>query len=385
MFGLHNIWQINIVKDREGKIAMDGNTKKKLTEKNEKLINMVVERAKRDFPEDIAIIGLSGSFSTGDFHEKSDLDLIIINNTDRGWEISFQFILDDVGYDIYCTPWDTRIEAEANLESPMVSCLTNMKVLYCAKPEYLERLKMYQKKALDELAKPIGIASLARAQKYINNAKQYYSEALLSDEIGAVRYASGKLAFEIINAINCLNNTCFQHGLKRYLDELRLLKYLPNSFEKTYMDLINAKSVDEIRSAAFILLKDITGLYDKVDAEMIEHPAPTYDNLKGTYEELWCNLRNKVINSTQAKDKSYAFLTAISAQNYLDEMTADRGTKKFNVMKYFASDALDTFRDSFMQIMDEYLEEYKKVGREVDRYISFEELYKAYMGNALQK
>jgi hypothetical protein len=66
-------------------------------------------------------------------------------------------------------------------------------------------------------------------------------------------------------------------------------------------------------------------------------------------------------------------------------MTIDRGTKKFNVMKYFASDALDTFRGSFMQIMDEYLEEYKKVGREVDCYDSFEELYKAYMGNALQK
>lgn len=341
---------------------MDENTKKKLIEKNEKLISMVIERAKRDFPEDIAIIGLSGSFSTGDFHEKSDLDLIIINNTDRGWEISACFILDDVGYDIYCTPWNTRIEAEANLESPMVSCLTNMKVLYCAKP--------------------IGIASLARAQKCINKAKQYYSEALLSDEIGAVRYASGKLAFEIINAINCLNNTCFQHGTRRYLDELHLLRYLPNNFEKTYIDIINAKSIDGIRSAAFILLKDIISLYDNMDAELIEHPIPTNDNLDGTYEELWCNLRNKVINSTQAKDKSYAFLTAVNAQNYLDEMTTDRGTKKFDVMKYFSSDALDAFRESFMQIMDDYLDEYKKLCKEVVCYDSFEELYKAYMGNA---
>nr|WP_246318128.1 nucleotidyltransferase domain-containing protein [Paenibacillus taichungensis] len=66
---------------------------------------MVIERAKRDFLDDIAIIGLTGSFSTGDFHEKSDLDLIIINNTERGWGISDCFILDDVGYDIYCTPF----------------------------------------------------------------------------------------------------------------------------------------------------------------------------------------------------------------------------------------------------------------------------------------
>lgn len=360
---------------------MDESIKNQLLEKNEQLINMVIERAKRDFAEDIAIIGLSGSFSTGDFHEKSDLDLIIINNTDRGWEISSCFILGDVGYDIYCTPWDTRIEAQANLESPMVSCLTQMKVLYCAKPEYLGRLKAYQNKALDELALPIGPASLARAQKYIDRAKRYYSEALLSEEIGDVRYASGSMAVEIMNAINCLNNTCFQHGIKRHLDELRPLKYLPKDFEQSYMDLIAAKTVDEIRSAAFLLLKELIRLYDSMDAELTEHPVPTYDNLKGTYEELWCNLRNKVIASTGAKDKSYAFLTALSAQDYLDEMTAARGTKKFDVMKAFTPDDLDAFSASFMQIMEEYLDEYAKVGREVARYDSVEELYKGYMGS----
>ena len=83
---------------------MDDKTKQYLLEKNNKIINMVIERIKRDFPDDIAIIGLTGSFSTGDFHEKSDLDLVIINNTERGWGISAGFILEDVGYDIYCTP-----------------------------------------------------------------------------------------------------------------------------------------------------------------------------------------------------------------------------------------------------------------------------------------
>lgn len=62
-------------------------------------------------------------------------------------------------------------------------------------------------------------------------------------------------------------------------------------------------------------------------------------------------------------------------------MTEGGGTKKINLMKYFSSDALDTFRESFMQIMDDYLEEYKKVSREVVCYDSFKELYKAYMGN----
>ena len=84
---------------------MDKQAKQALMDKNQKLIDMIIERVKRDFPKDIAIIGLTGSFATGDYHEKSDLDLIIINNTERGWEIAETFILDGVGYDIYCTEW----------------------------------------------------------------------------------------------------------------------------------------------------------------------------------------------------------------------------------------------------------------------------------------
>ena len=132
---------------------------------------MVIERAKRDFPDDIAVVGLTGSFNTGDFHEKSDLDLIIINNTKRGWEISSCFILDDVGYDIYCTPWETRIEDQANLNSPMISCLIDLEILYCAKPAYLEKINSYKNRALDTLAKPLGKECLERARKYIDIAK----------------------------------------------------------------------------------------------------------------------------------------------------------------------------------------------------------------------
>ncbi len=118
---------------------MDEMTKQRLLDKNRKLINMVIERAKRDFPDDIAVIALTGSYSTGDFYEKSDLDLIIINSTERGWKISSCFILDDIGYDIYCTPWEPRIEAQADLTGPVISCLANMEILYCAKPEYLDK------------------------------------------------------------------------------------------------------------------------------------------------------------------------------------------------------------------------------------------------------
>jgi hypothetical protein len=358
---------------------MDEITKQKLFDKNNILINMVIERAKRDFPEDIAIIGLTGSFSTGDYHEKSDLDLMIINNTERGWGIASCFILGDVGYDIYCTPWETRIEAEASLKSPMVSHLVDLQILYCAKPEYMEKFNAYKQRALDALAKPIGKECIERANACIDTAKQEYANALLTENIGAVRYAAAGALYNLINAIVNLNNTYFKRGIKRYLEQMETFQYLPDEFEQKYMAVINAKTIEEIRQTSYDMLKSVIALHDNMYLNLVEQPVPTHNNLCGTYEELWCNYRNKVIASTEAKDKSYVYHTALGAQAFLDEMTQYRGTKKFDLMKYFNADNLIEFKEAFLHIMDEYLEEYKKVGRKVERYDSVDELYKHYM------
>ncbi|QUL57297.1 nucleotidyltransferase domain-containing protein [Paenibacillus tritici] len=358
---------------------MNATDKQELLSKNEKLINMVIERAKRDYPEEIAIIGLTGSFRTGDFHDKSDLDLIIINNNNQGWGISSCFILGDVGYDIYCTPWETRIEEQAALEHPMIASLVDLQVLYCAKPEYLEKLSAYQQRALEALDKPIGSECLGRAKKWIDLAKQEYANTLLAEDLGAVRLASAEVVYNLVNALSHMNNTYFKRGLKRYLEDSAAYRYIPENYEAIYMNVIRAKSVDEIRSTSQLLLKSILDLYHTMVQEYANQPVPTYDNLAGSYEELWCNYRNKVIASTEAKDASYAFYAAMGAQEFLDDMTDSLGTRKFDIMPYFDADRLDLFKEQFLKAMDEYLEEYHRAGRKVARYDTFEELYSQYM------
>ena len=359
---------------------MNESTKQKLAEKNKKLIDMVIERAKRDFPQDIALIGLTGSFSTGDYHEKSDLDLIIVNNTDRGWQIGSCFILEDVGYDIYCTPWETRLAQQATLENPGVSSLTDLQILYCAKPEYLEKFNALKQQALDLMAKTIGIENINRAKKHIDYAKQNYADMMISTEVGDVRYASSELLYNLVNAIVNINNTCIKRGIKRYFEELSAYTYLPENFKHNYMAIIEAKTIRAMRDTSLVFLSSVTALYDKLHQQHAPKLTPTYDNVAGTYEEAWCNLRNKVLNAVACKDKSYAFFAANGAQNYFDEMTfLQCGTKKMHLMQYFDVDNLEKFQEAFLTVMDEYLAVYKKVGREVKHYATFEELYADYM------
>jgi hypothetical protein len=176
-----------------------------------------------------------------------------------------------------------------------------------------------------------------------------------------------------------MNNTYLKRGMKRYLEDTAAYRYLPVNYETIYMNVICAKTVNEIRRSSGILLKSTLDLYSTLYQKYVEQPVPTYDNLAGTYEELWCNYRNKVIASAEKKDASYAFYTALGAQGLLDEMTGSRGTRKFKLMQYFDAANLDLFKDQFLLAMDGYLEEYHRVGRQPQRYDTFEELYRQYM------
>jgi hypothetical protein len=53
--------------------------------------------------------------------------------------------------------------------------------------------------------------------------------------------------------------------------------------------------------------------------------------------------------------------------------------RKFDLMQYFDADQLDLLKEQLLLAMDEYLEEYNRAGRKVERYDTFEELYSQYM------
>jgi len=75
-----------------------------LKNRNTRIITAIIKKADTVCPGSIALIGIGGSFCSGDIHERSDLDLCIVINDNHGWKIADCLILNEVGFDIYCTP-----------------------------------------------------------------------------------------------------------------------------------------------------------------------------------------------------------------------------------------------------------------------------------------
>lgn len=69
---------------------------KYLEERNRKIVDAIINKAEIVCPGALALIGIYGSFMTGEYNEKSDLDLLILINDDRGWQLGCGFIQDDL-------------------------------------------------------------------------------------------------------------------------------------------------------------------------------------------------------------------------------------------------------------------------------------------------
>lgn len=128
------------------------------------------------------MIGVNGSFMTGDFHEKSDLDLLILINDDRGWQLGCAFIQDDlqVGHDLYCTTWE-RLENDAKYEHPNISKLMDAKIVYCADEKYKEQLDKLRKVAENILSAPFSEEDYIKAEELLKEAEGCYTLAMVSD------------------------------------------------------------------------------------------------------------------------------------------------------------------------------------------------------------
>ena len=55
--------------------------------RNRKIIDAVIRKEQAVCPGSAALIGIYGSFRTGDDHPLSDLDLLILINDNRGWQL----------------------------------------------------------------------------------------------------------------------------------------------------------------------------------------------------------------------------------------------------------------------------------------------------------
>ncbi len=199
-------------------------------------------------PGSLAMIGIYGSFMTGDIHEKSDLDLLILINDDNGWQLGCTFIQDDlqVGHDLYCTTWKD-LRRDALYEHPNISKLMDSKIVYCADKKGLEELEVLRKQAKEILSAPFSEEDYRKAEKFLKEAEHCYTMTMISEEKSKVLDFTANALYCVENVIALLNKQYFHYGTKRVYEELEAMNNRPKNIVDLIENVLSGTTVADTR------------------------------------------------------------------------------------------------------------------------------------------
>lgn len=333
-----------------------------LEERNRKIIDAVISKANAVCPGSLALIGINGSFMTGDYYEKSDLDLLILINDDRGWHLGCSMIQDDlqVGHDIYCTRWED-LQYDANYEHPNISKLMDSEIVYCADEKYKERLLALRQKAKDILKAPFSGEDYEKAEKGLKEAEHCYAMAMLSDESSRVSEWAGGVVYYVENAIAMLNKQYFHYGVKRVYEELGAMKKRPEKLCDMIEHVVSAVSAVSVKEHLTILMKETAAVFHQVKEKISAEKKPVAaDTIGGTYEEMYSNWRNKMYLAASTGNRHLAFMSLISANVMFAEISSQVEIDEYDVLGCYNPEDLQQTAHAYDHILHTYLGEYKK-------------------------
>lgn len=339
---------------------------------NQTIIDAIIKKAKIICPNSLAVIGIYGSVATGDEYEKSDLDLMILINDDGGWKLGTGFILDDiaVGYDLYCTNW-AMIEGDAECNHAHLSKLMDSKIVYVKDENAIKKLNELKSKVTNLLYSE---ERYEKAEAALKNAKIAYADTMLVNTLGQVRTDASIVINYLLDAVMLFNSKYFKRGVKRTFDELEQIS-LPEHFVSLIHGIAVASETNEIRQCLTELL---TSTQNYIKRENDKEP-PSAGNLSGSYEEMFSNWQNKMLEASDRRDVFASFMNLTSLQLVIHEMADEVAIEDFNFMDEYNPSDLGGNVAVYDEALSRYLVEYKKAGIIAKHYSDVDEFVQNYL------
>lgn len=353
--------------------------KKKLDERNNRIIKTIIKKAENICPGSVDLIGIAGSFHSGDIHEKSDLDLCIVINNDSAWRIASCFILENVAFDIYCTPWSV-LEHMAEYDNPYITKLLELDIIYCNDDNHMKKYMELRSNVTYKLNQEYSNEDNEKAKKYVDEASKEYANIMLSNDYGECRYATAGMLYYIEFAIYLYNKTYIKRGIKRIPEEISKMEYLPLDFKDLYWKLIKAESVEKTREISTKLMRAVKDFVMQMKEKVSSKKDISEADINGTYEEIYSNWKNKMYHAADIDDAYLSLMTAASCQQFYDDMYSSYNIGRIDLMKNITPNNLKSSAEAFDNAMEEYKKNYDKLNTKIKCYKDLDEFERMYLG-----
>lgn len=315
-----------------------------MLEHQRKILDAILAAVREKYADDIALMIVYGSAVNGTADEKSDLDILFIPKNWTGRNLSKTFILDGIGYDIWCADWKT-LRAMLMWEDMRVAILADSELVYAGSEEDRKDYELMRKNARWTEELPINAHDYHPALKFISNAKQHYGELCLGETA-----AIGGILMELVNTVCFVNRRYLKYGAKKVLEEIAQYPLLPQNFIENYR-----RAVREPENAVSICKSLIQSTEAFVHRQFAHYTGKTglAARCTGMYEEISSHW-NKIRRCCEVGDPEGALLAASSLQHDLDYARITIG-QSFDLMSGWNPDDLNAFRRHCDAVEQEFI------------------------------
>ena len=349
--------------------------------RNQRIIDAVLKKEKALCPGAVALIGIYGSFQTGDIHPLSDLDLLILINDERAWQLGTVFIQEDlgIGHDIYCTDWES-LRRDAAYEDPNIAKLMDARIVYCADEKYRSELEALRGQVRQKLAEPFSEADYLKAEGILKDALHCYGLAMIGDDLTEVRKQAGGVLYFAENAVAMLNKCYFGKGVRRRYEELDAMTKRPERLCEMIEGIVLAGTVPVLKERLTLLVKELTLCFERERQTVRPEMKPADgESLRGTYEEMFSNWHGKMQIGAETGDRHLAFMSLVSLDEMLSDIRSGVDIGPLNAVSVYDPEDLEKTARGFDGILRAYLREYKRAGMRAAVYPDIEAFLAAYL------
>jgi hypothetical protein len=275
---------------------------------------VLVERVRTWYPQDVAIIACYGSYVQGRATATSDLDIFFIPRTPRGLEASLQFVLDDVGFDFWPVSW-ARAERMAGFDDALSTLIMDSRVLYVCTPEDGQRFEALRARAASMEDPVQRAAMLQKASRRLLNCSgdcAAFSLPAVRASLTATRLVAGKVITGVLESLALLNQTHYTRGPGQNMDEVRHLAVKPESLERLLHEIVTGSDASVIADLCGQLIMATRALV--VAMEAVSAPAVSWTSSLGGFVEELTGMINKLVHACETADLDTAFFAASSLQ-----------------------------------------------------------------------
>ncbi|HSP48349.1 MAG TPA: nucleotidyltransferase domain-containing protein [Clostridiaceae bacterium] len=250
-----------------------------------KLAHEFVEKIRRDYPQDISIVAIYGSYVYDELTEFSDLDLFFIPKTQRGYKMTQAFIYKDIGMDFWPISWE-RAESMANYED-MVSLIAEAEVIYYGDESDKERFQNLKKRIIHGLSREDFVH---KAKESVRQACDVYFEMLDDKEdFHRVKVLSVGVMKHLAQALVLNDNTYVKRGGEKFIRQAGATKKTPDEFTGVCRELAESKDSESIISYCQNLISSVRRTIFAETAkghEDRDYYDGFYEELKSTYNKI---------------------------------------------------------------------------------------------------